>query len=508
MSEQTNKKLIARNTIMLYIRMIISTVVSLYTSRVVLQTLGVEDYGIYGVVGGIVSMFSFLNAAMSGATSRFLTYAIGEKNENTIRDTFSSAMIIHVLIAFGIFIVAETIGVWFLCNKLVIPENRMFAAHVVYQFSIISMFFNVTQVPYNSLIVAHEKIDVYAYVELLNVFLKLGIVYLLVVGNWDKLILYAGLMLLVSVIVAMTYRIYCLKVFPESKFRYVWKKFILKPMISFSGWDLYGNMSVVFFTQSMAVLLNMFFGPILNAANNVSITVQGTIKSFAYNVIQAFRPQIIKQYAQGNMEVVNQFVVMATQYTLVLFSFIAIPFFFDAEYILHLWLGVVPEHTATFLRIVLIGTIFNLANNIVNIPIHAKGKMKLFSLMTGTCFLMSIPLMYLILKMGANADVSYLVILVSYICCFISSLYILKRNVPSVSLRHLFFRGYFKYVLTIIPGIFLSLWIDRNFDSEILKLFGVVFVNSISLIFCMLYIMMNRNEREKCISFILSKIRR
>lgn len=508
MSEQTNRRLIARNTVMLYIRMIISTIVSLYTSRVVLQMLGVEDYGIYGVVGGVVSMFSFLNAAMSGATSRFLTYAIGGRNEKTIRDTFSSSMIIHVLIALGVFVVAETVGVWFLCNKLVIPENRLFAAHVVYQFSIISMFFNVTQVPYNSLIIAHEKIDVYAYVELLNVFLKLSIVFVLVLGSIDKLILYAGLMLLVSVIVAMTYRIYCLKVFPESKFHFVWKKSILKPMINFSGWDLYGNMSVVFFTQGMAMLLNMFFGPIMNAANNVSITVQGTVKSFAYNVIQAFRPQIIKQYAQGNMDMVNQFVIMATQYTLVLFSFVAIPFFFEAQYILHLWLGVVPEHTAVFLRIVLIGTIFNLANNIINIPIHARGQMKLFSLLSGTCFLLSVLLMYLILRLGASAEISYLVIWVSYLCCFITSLYILKRNVPSVCLKQLLLEGYLKYIIVIIPGILLSIWIDKVVSDELCRLILIVLLDSVSLVLCTWYVLMGRDERDKCKSYILSKIKR
>ena len=508
MSEQANKRLIARNTIMLYIRMILSIAVSLYTSRIVLQTLGVEDYGIYGIVGGVVSMFSFLNAAMSGSTSRFLTYAIGKKDKRNIEDTFSTAMIVHILIALGVFVVAETIGLWLLCNKLVIPENRLFSAHFVYQCSIISMFFNVTQVPYNSIIIAYEKMDVYAYVELLNVFLKLGIVFLLAIGNIDKLILYASLMLLVSIIVAMTYRIYCLRNFQASKFRFTWNKAILKPMVSFSGWDLYGNMSVVFFTQGVAMLLNMFFGPVLNAANNISITVQGTIKSLAYNVIQAFRPQIIKQYAQGNMEVVNQFVVMATQYTLVLFSFVAIPFYFEAQYILHLWLGIVPEHTVAFLKIVLIGTIFNLANNIVNIPIHAKGQIKLFSIVTGSCFLLAMPLMYLMLKLGASAETSYLVVLISYLCCLLSSIYMLKRNIPALCMRELFLEGYLKYIVTIMPGVLLSIWIDKIDFTEFYRLALVISLNSISLIICTVCILMSKNERSKILEFIMSKFTR
>ena len=404
---------------MLYIRMFISVIVSLYTSRVVLQTLGVEDYGIYGVVGGIVAMMGSINASMSGATSRFLTFELGKGDFSRLSKTFSSALIVHIIIAVAVFVLAETVGLWFLCNKLVIPEGRMTAAHWVYQLSILSAMLTITQVPYNSSIIAHEKMDIYAYVEILNVTLKLIIVYLLVIGNFDKLIFYAILMFAVSVIIMTVYRIYCLRKFEECKFHWIWDKEYLKPLISFSGWDLYGNMSVVFFTQGIAMLLNMFFGPILNAANNISSIVQGTIKGFAFNVTQAFRPQIIKQFAKGNTTMVNQYVIIATRYTLLLFSFIAVPLYFEANYILHLWLGIVPTNTVTFLRIILLGTIFNLANNIINIPIHAKGKMKLFSLMTGSCFLLSLPLMYMALKLGVSAKTSYLVVLLAYIACML-----------------------------------------------------------------------------------------
>lgn len=214
-----NNKRIAKNTLLLYVRMLISILVSLYTSRVVLNTLGVEDYGIYNVVGGIIAMFTFLNASMSGATSRFLTYEIGHGDSQKLKDTFSSALIIHIGIAIVIFIIAETIGLWFLTNKLVIPEDRMFAAHIVYQFSILSMMINVTQVPYNAAIIAHEHMDVYAYVELLNVFLKLGIIYLLLISNIDKLILYGILVFIVSLLIAMIYRLYCIKKFNECNMR-------------------------------------------------------------------------------------------------------------------------------------------------------------------------------------------------------------------------------------------------------------------------------------------------
>lgn len=482
---------------MLYIRMFISVIVSLYTSRVVLQTLGVEDYGIYGVVGGIVSMIGFINASMSGATSRFLTFELGRGDFSRLSKTFSSALLVHIIIAVIVLVLAETVGLWFLCNKLVIPEGRMTAAHWVYQLSILSAMLTITQVPYNSSIIAHEKMDIYAYVEILNVSLKLLIVYLLQIGDFDKLILYAILMFAVSVIIIMVYRIYCLRKFEECKFHWIWDKEYLKPLISFSGWDLYGNMSVVFFTQGLSMLLNIFFGPALNAANNVSTTVQGTVKAFAFNVIQAFRPQVIKKYAQEDIDAVNQYCIMATQYTLILFSIIAVPFLFKTECILHLWLGLIPEHTVFFLRIVLLGTIFNLANNIVNIPIHACGRMKLFSLVTGSCFMISIPLMYILLKLGGSADMSYLIVLLAYTACFCGSLIILKRNIPDINMTQLFIQGYFKYIVCITPGLLISVWLLYSIRNDFLSFISIFFINTIAICICTFLIIMSKEDRKK-----------
>lgn len=482
---------------MLYIRMFISVIISLYTSRVVLQTLGVEDYGIYGVVGGIVAMMGFINASMSGATSRFLTFELGRGDFSRLSKTFSSALLVHIIIAVIVLVLAETVGLWFLCNKLVIPEGRMTAAHWVYQLSILSAMLTITQVPYNSSIIAHEKMDIYAYVEILNVSLKLLIVYLLQIGDFDKLILYAILMFAVSVIIIMVYRIYCLRKFEECKFHWIWDKEYLKPLISFSGWDLYGNMSVVFFTQGLSMLLNIFFGPALNAANNVSTTVQGTVKAFAFNVIQAFRPQVIKKYAQEDIDAVNQYCIMATQYTLILFSIIAVPFLFKTECILHLWLGLIPEHTVFFLRIVLLGTIFNLANNIVNIPIHACGRMKLFSLVTGSCFMISIPLMYILLKLGGSADMSYLIVLLAYTACFCGSLIILKRNIPDINMTQLFIQGYFKYIVCITPGLLISVWLLYSIRNDFLSFISIFFINTIAICICTFLIIMSKEDRKK-----------
>lgn len=393
-----NNKRIAKNTLLLYFRMLISVIIGLYTSRVVLNTLGVEDYGIYNVVGGIVAMFSFLNTSMSGATSRFLTYEMGKTTSNKLHETFSSAILIHIGIAIIILIIAETIGLWFLQNKLIIPEERMFAAHLVYQFSILSMIINVTQVPYNASIIAHEKMGVYAYVELLNVSLKLGIVFILLIGSFDKLILYAILIFIVTTIIAITYRIYCKKHFKECTIKWKLHLNIIKPMLSFSCWDLYGNMTVSIRQEGLTMLLNIFYGPILNAANGIAMNVHGIILGFAYNVITAFRPQIIKQYAENNIQNMSSLVVNATKFTLCLYLLIAIPLFTEIDYVLKLWLKTVPDHTAFFLRIILICSFFKLGSNIINIPIHATGKIKKLSFISGSFFLLSIPILYTILR--------------------------------------------------------------------------------------------------------------
>lgn len=327
----SNNKRIAKNTIMLYIRMFISMVVGLYTSRVVLATLGVEDYGIYGVVGGVVAMMGFLNASMSGATSRFLTFELGKGDKERLAKTFSSALIVHIGIAIVVLILAETVGLWFLCNKLNIPAERMQAAHWVYQLSILSAMFGITQVPYNAAIIAHEKMDVYAYVEILNVSLKLLIVYLLCIGNFDKLILYASLMLAVSILIMMVYRIYAIRQFPEAHFHWIWDKTYLRPLLSFSGWDLYGNACVTARQQGTNFLVNIFFGVTYNAASSVATTVNGVVLGLTFTLIPALQPQIVKRYAVGDIKGMQSLMNNGIKYFSLLYLALLFPFLMEAD---------------------------------------------------------------------------------------------------------------------------------------------------------------------------------
>lgn len=421
-----NNKRIAKNTILLYVRMGISMLVSLYTSRVILNTLGIEDFGIYSVVGGVVGMLGFLNSAMSGATSRFLTFELGKNDFARLKDTFSSAMIVHLAIAVIVFIVAETAGLWFLYNKLVIPAERMGAAVIVFQVSILTAMLDITQVPYSASIIAHERFGIYAYVEILNVCLRLLIVYLLLIGNWDKLVLYSILVLTASVIVTIVYRLYCIRQFKECRFRWGFKKEILMPMLSFSGWDLYGNMSVTVRQQGMTMLLNIFFGAAINAAAGIAATVQATVSNLVVNILSAFRPQIIKQYAAGDLGYMERLMSHCCKFISILFILFSIPLIVEMKFVLSVWLGVVPEHTVDFARIVLIANWVGLMNSVFMIPIQATGKIKEISFMTGTLYLLTILCIYIVLKLNAVPNAVFFCMLISNALILVTNLYIFK----------------------------------------------------------------------------------
>ena len=430
----SHNKRIAKNTIFLYLRMLLSLIVSLYTSRVILQVLGVSDYGIYTVVGGIVVMFSFLNSSMSGATSRFLTYEIGRNNIKTLKETFSSAMEVHLAIALIIFVVAETLGLWLLVTKLNIPSDRMVAVHFVYQTSVVSMVVGVLQVPYNASIIAHEKMDIYAYIEMLNIFLRLIIVYILLVVKFDKLIFYSFLILGISILIAILYRVYCIHKFNECRFYKIWKPEIIKPILYFSGWDLYGNMSVTVQQQGLNIIVNHFLGVVINASCGIAATVNSGVSGFARNIIMAFRPQIIQSYAQGNIQEMSNLMTNASKYCLLLFLAISLPLIAEMPYVLQLWLVKVPQKAIEICRIVLLANIPGLLNSVVIIGIHATGKIKTLSFFSGTLFLITLLPIYIILYCGGSIENIYWSVFIAMVVIFISDCIIIRQHIPEFPL--------------------------------------------------------------------------
>lgn len=447
MSELTGNKLIAKNTLLLYIRMAIALVVSLYTSRVVLNVLGVEDFGIYGIAGGFIYSLGFINSSLSSATSRYITYEMGKMGERRLNTIFNNALIVHFGITLLLLILAETIGLWFLINKLNIPTDRMYAAHWVYQLSVLSMLIGVSQVPYNAEIIAHERLNIYAYVEMLNIVFKLLIVYALLICDSDKLILYSILNAAISIGTALYYRYYCHKNFEECYIDLRPDKETLRGMLSFSGWDLVGNLGVTARTQGIAILINIFFGVVANAASSISGQILSTVMAFASNILMAVKPQIIKSYAGEDYVRTN----MLLRYTFIgifyLILLIGIPIIVEMQFIIQLWLGQVPQYTVGITTLSFIFSLIStFAMMMITIP-HAAGKNKKPSLVNGLLYLSAIPVTYVLFRFHPVIWYPYLYNIITIILGLIYITWLTSQYLPGFSFRSFFLAIYLKHFI-------------------------------------------------------------
>ena len=501
MRSVSSSERIAKNTLALYARMLVNLVVSLYTSRVVLATLGTEDYGIYGVVGGVVGLFAFLNASQSGATSRFLTFEIGRGEKGRLPETFVSARIVHIAIALAVVILTETIGVWFLNHKLVIPEGRMEAARWVLQFSVAIAFLNVIQTPYTSAIIAHEKMGIYAYVEMLGVFLKLVIVYLLMVCRFDKLILYAALLLAVSLIIFLVYRIYCRRCFSETRASFVWRKDILRPLLSFSGFNLFGNMGSFANLQGTNFVVNMFFGVVYNAAAGVASTVSGAVEAFASNVLTAFRPQITKEYAREDYRSFESYIDFAIKAVLAVYCIAAVPAFIEMDKVMEIWLVEVPPCSVAFCRLLLINIFFTTVRYIITVGIHATAKVKAISLVSGLLLMANPFIIWMMFAKGLRVEYAYSsIIAINIILCCVDAL-LLKRYVPQIRIRRL---SVSVALVTLVgSAAMLAGWlVASRFDPGIWRILLTVCVVALCIIAGVWALCLNGTQRQLAAGFL------
>ncbi len=504
MSSDSNKR-IAKNTIALYLRTLLSVLVSLYTSRVVLQVLGVSDYGVYGVVSGIVGMFAFLNSAMSAATSRFLTFEMGKGDEKRLNDTFNGALLIHIGIAIVVVLIAETVGLWLLCSKMVIPEGRMTAAHVVYQCSVVGAFLGITQVPYSAVIMAHEKMDIYAYIELLNVGLKLVIVYLITIAAWDKLIVYSLLSLAVSVLMIFIYRFYCIKNYKESRLRLAFNKQIVKPMVGFSVWNMLAECGYSLRVYGSNVVLNMFFGTVVNAAGGIASTVQGILMGLAGNITTAVRPQIITNYAAGNFPRMNQLMLSTIRMNLFLVGIVTIPMFINAPYVLKLWLGNVPEYCVSFCRLLLVAMYLTGVSHIITIGLHASGKIRRSSIVRNIIYMLTPVVIYGVLKCyHASPVVGYSIVVVSQMTVGLVDIYLLHQNIPQVKCSVIFF----DYMKSLVIASAIVLGVGRLMH-EATSFYGLVvdsLVGWLCLVVLFWLLMFREKEKSMVRSFVTTTL--
>jgi len=491
---QVNNSRIAKNTVMLYFRMFITMVIGLYTSRIVLATLGVENYGIYGVIGGVVGMLQFLNASMSGATSRFLSIELGRGNHERLEKTFSSALFAHMIIALIVLILLETVGFWFLQSKLVIPEDRINVAKIVFHLSAISAVLGIIQVPYNACIIAHENIEIYAYVEILNAVLKLLIVFLLKFAPFDKLLFYSVLQLIVFLIILVVYRAFCRRKYSECHSHLFFEKEYIKPLISFSLLDLYGNMSYTFITQGRAFILNIFFGVVVNAAAGLASTVQGVLKGFSINIIQAIRPQIIKAYASGDICRMQSLMKYGLSMSIILLMLISVPFITETYFILDLWLEDVPPFVPLFCRLLIIYNIISSISSVLIIGIHASGKVRCFWY-TGTVSLIQIPVAYLMFKYCSfPPQLIYLIMITWSVIEIVLLFWAVKKYIVGIGVSSMF-GSLLKLAAICFIALLPVYGICRNNVSGLPRLIEVFFSNSIVLLLLTYFFLLPTSKR-------------
>ena len=418
-NSSTNKR-IAKNTIMLYIRMVFLMIINLYTSRVILNALGVDDYGIYNVVGGFVSMFAVVSGSMSNAISRYITFELGKGDYNKTKIIFSTSVNILILTSFIIILIAETVGLWFLNSKMVIPAERLVAANWTFQLAVATFCFNLISVPYNADIIAHERMTAFAYISIVEAIFKLLVAYFVFYLIVDKLIIYALLLFFVSVFLRIIYGVYCVRNFEEANYHLVLDKTIFKEMVGFAGWSFIGSTAGILRDQGGNVLLNLFCGPIVNAARGISIQVSSAVNAFAMNFMTAINPQIIKSYAQGKQDYMVSLVNQSARFSYYLLLIISLPIIFGINSLLNIWLGLVPDYTPIFVQLSLVLVISDsLANPFITVML-ATGKIKKYQIVAGSINLLNLPFSYLFLKIGFSPEIVFVIaITISQVLIFV-----------------------------------------------------------------------------------------
>lgn len=501
-----NNKRIAKNTIFLYFRMIITMVVGLYTSRIVLQQLGESDYGIYNVVGGFVTMLAFINSTMANGTQRFLSFEIGKGLSVRLQKVFSNAFTLHLIIAALIFLIAETIGFWFIDTQMNIPESRHTAAMYVYQFSIFTFIISVIQVPFMSALISHEKMNVYAYMSIYDVTVKLIVVLLLKISDYDKLIIYSGLICLAQISSAILYNFYTQNKFEECSMKISWDWPIAKEIAGFSVWTLIGAFGCTTNGQGVNILLNIFYGTVVNAARGIALQVNGIIVGFSRNFQVAATPQIIKLYSEGKIEEMTNLAIKTSKYSAFLLLLLMLPVFINVEYMLSLWLGNYPNYTPTFVRIVLIQSLIQSMSGPVVTVTHAGGKLKMPNLTGGISIVLALPICYIALKLGCSPTGIFIInIFPWFFECFFDAYY--AQKYAGFSLKRFYKEVYIKVFVVTFISIILSYCISKIIIGGLI---GMIIDCSVCVIFTAIIIIflgLTINERLLLTNIIRVKIK-
>lgn len=502
-----NNKRIAKNTLMLYARMLVSMLVGLYTSRITLNALGVDNYGIYNVVGGVVGLFSLLSGSLSAAISRFITFELGREDSERLKKVFSSAITIQIVLSIIIVLLAETVGLWFLNNKLVIPIERMDAAHWVYQLSILTFVIGLISVPYNASIIAHERMSAFAYMSLFDVLGKLLIALSMYNSPYDRLIHYAILLSTLSIFYNLIYYIYCKKQFTECTYVFSFDKALFRKMFGFAGWNFIGASSAILRDQGGNIILNMFCGPAVNAARGIALQVSGAIQGFVSNFMTALNPQITKSYASGERDYMMSLIYRGARFSYYILLILSLPVIINAQYILVIWLGEVPEHTVSFIQLVLIFAMSeSLAHPLVTAML-ATGNIRNYQLVVGGLQMMNLPLGYLFLRLGYPPESVFFVSIFVSVCCEMARLYML-RGMIQLSVGSFLRNVYFNVILVTILATIIPLVISNALPNNFIGFLISCALCFICTIISILYVGFSNSERTMIVSKTLLLIRK
>ena len=504
MSVSQDNKRVAKNTVYMYIRMAFSMLVGLYTSRVVLNTLGVEDYGLYNVIGGIIALFTVLNSALINTTSRFITVSLAKGNVQDTRQIFNMALLLHFFVGLFVVVLGETVGLWYLHNKLVIPEGREMAAEWLYQFTIISAF-STLNVPYNAAIIAHEKIDFYAIVQIVDVVLKLVIVFLLKIAPFDQLIFYALLVLLVTVFNVGVNFVYCRKKFEEVRFLLFWSWSIFREILKFIGWALVGNFSNMFYTQGINLMLNAFCGPAVNAARGIAVQVQGVVAQLANNVQTAINPQIMKNFAVNNLERMHMLICASSRFCYYLLFVIALPIMLEADYILELWIGLVPDHTVNFIRLTLIASLLDAFINPMFTANLASGKLKLYYIPVSLISFSFMFVTYFAIKSTHIPESVFISYLTMVVLGVVTRIFVMKKQVK-LPVGIYVKRAVLPAVLVTVLASILPIVSHNSIENNLLRLICTLIVSVLSVGVFVLTVGVTKSERQYGFSFVQNRL--
>lgn len=505
MTSSQNSKRIVKNTMALTLRMFFTMAIGIYSSRILLANLGVTDYGINNVVAGIITMFMFLNASLINGTQRYLNFYLGKNDIETLNKVFSTSINIFLLLAIVIAILGETAGIYFLNTKLDIPKDRLIAANWVFQLTIISTFINIISTPYNALIIAEEKMAIFAYVSMINSIYLLLAASLLPYIPYDHLIGYAILIVIWHVIIRLFYSWYCSSHFKAIRYRLIFDKSLFKEMFVFSGWTLTGTFAYITYTQGVTFLINIFFGPAVNAAQSLAQQVNGSLSAFSANFMIASKPQITKYYAEGNLNEMHKLIFFSSKMSYAIMAIVSLPFIIRTDYILELWLKEIPEHTALFLQLYLVIAIINTLSSPAVTAIHSTGKIKWFQICESLVLILILPFSYLAIQIWNIPESCYVVMLILMILAQLIRIYFMKQLISlciTEYLKNIFCRMVLNALIAFGLSLSVNVLIPDNFIGFCIESCVCVSIFSITFFF----IGLTKAEQNIGLKFIQNKI--